>query len=52
MYLQTFMLSSQYREETYLSPLCNREMSCTCYTSFYPFKIFPRKQLEKQYCSI
>lgn len=47
MYLQTFTLPSANWEETYLNPLLNREMQRTCYTSFYPFKIFPEKQLEE-----
>lgn len=46
MYLQEFSLPFANWEEQYLSPEENVEMKRTCYTSFYPFRIFPQKQLE------
>lgn len=45
MYLESFSLPSPAWEENYLSPDVNPEMKRTCYTSYYPFKIFPEKQL-------
>ena len=46
MYLQEFTLPGAGWEEGYLSPVDNPEMKRTCYTSFYPFRIFPQKQLD------
>ena len=46
MYLQEFTLPGEGWEEGYLSPVDNPEMKRTCYTSFYPFRIFPQKQLD------
>ena len=45
MHLESFSLPSPAWEENYLSPDVNPEMKRTCYTSYYPFKIFPEKQL-------
>lgn len=47
MYLETFTLPPQGWEEMYLSPDNNPEMLRTCYTSFYPFRIFPDKGMEE-----
>ena len=45
MYLESFTLPSPDWEELYRSPETNWEMKRTCYTSYYPFGIFPEKQL-------
>lgn len=45
MHLESFSLPSPAWEENYLAPDVNPEMKRTCYTSYYPFRIFPEKQL-------
>ena len=49
MYLESFSLPSPAWEENYLAPDVNPEMKRTCYTSYYPFRIFPEKQLTELY---
>lgn len=45
MYVDSFTLPSQSWEDHYQNPKANVEMRRTCYTSYYPFGIFPEKQL-------